>query len=72
MSYSPESQKKYGNKCKTYAIKYTPAEIADSNRLQQYLAKTGQSANAYIKALIRADLDAKNIPYPDTEQAEEE
>lgn len=67
MSYSPASQKKYGNKCKTYAIKYTPAEIAESARLSAYLAQTGQSANAYIKSLIKADLDSKNVPYPPQE-----
>lgn len=64
MPQKETARTRYDGKCKTYAVKYYPAEIADSNRLQQYLAETGQSANAYIKALIRADLDAKNIPYP--------
>lgn len=63
-----ESQRKYEKKrakqCKTYAIKYTPSEMHDNTRLQVYLAHTGQSANAYIKSLIKADLDAKGIPYP--------
>lgn len=62
-----ESQKKYEKKrmkkCKTYAIKYTPEEIKDSNRLRSYLAVTGQTANSYIKALIKADLDSKGISY---------
>ena len=63
-----ESQKKYEKKrakqCKTYAIKYALQEISDSNRLQAYLKHSKQSANSYIKALIKADLDAKGIPYP--------
>ena len=30
-------------------------------RLEEYLTDTGKSANAYIKALIKADLDSKGI-----------
>jgi len=63
-----EAQKRYEKKrakqCKTYAVKYTPNDMHDNTRLQVYLAHTGQSANSYIKALIKADLDAKGIPYP--------
>lgn len=63
-----ESQRKYEKKrakqCRMFAAKYTPAEITDSTRLQTHLANTGQSANSYLKALIKADLDAKGIPYP--------
>lgn len=63
-----ESQKKYEKKrakqCRMFAAKYTPSEIADSTRLQTHLIHTGQSANSYLKALIKADLDAKGIPYP--------
>ncbi len=63
-----ESQRKYEKKrakqCKTYAIKYTPSEMHDNTRLQVYLTHSGQSANSYIKSLIKADLDAKGIPYP--------
>ena len=59
-----KKEKKRAKQCKTYAIKYTPSELHDNTRLQVYLAHTKQSANAYIKALIKADLDAKGIPYP--------
>lgn len=65
-----ESQKKYEKKrmqsCKSYTIKYTPKEMSESNRLQRYLNSTGLSANAYIKELIKKDLDNKEIEYTDS------
>ena len=33
----------------------------DGERVKAYLEQTGQSANSYIKALIKADLDAKGF-----------
>lgn len=64
-----EAQKRYEKKrskdCKTYAIKYTPVDMIESDRLQVYLKFVGLSANAYIKNLIRQDLDEKKIPYPE-------
>ena len=33
----------------------------DSERVKAYLEQTGQSANSYIKALIKADLDSKGF-----------
>lgn len=64
MSYYKESQSKYNQKRLQYKCTYSITDIADGKRLKQYLADTGQSANAYIKSLIRADLDGKGIPYP--------
>lgn len=49
----------------TKTIAYKKQDIAEGQRLKAYLDSTGQSANAYIKALIKADLDAKGVPYPD-------
>ena len=46
-------------------IAYKKQDISEGQRLKAYLDSTGQSANAYIKALIKADLDSKGIPYPD-------
>ena len=64
-----ESQKKYEKKrmqsCKSYTIKYTPKEINESDRLQVYLNSTGLSANAYLKELVKHDLDNKGVAYPD-------
>ena len=63
-----EAQKRYEKKrskdCKTYAIKYTPVDMIESDRLQVYLESVGMSANAYIKNLIKKDLDEKGIAYP--------
>lgn len=60
-----ESQKKYEKKralqCKSYAVKYTPKEKAENDRLQYYLSTSGISANAYIKELIKKDLDKKGV-----------
>ena len=70
-----ESQKNYEKKrmklCKNYTIKYTPKEINESDRLQAYLASSGVSCNAYLKELVRKDLDKKGIEY-DTLQSTEQ
>lgn len=66
-----ESQKAYEKKrskeCKTYAIKYSPVDIKESNRLQVYLKENKITPNSYIKQLIKQDLDNKGIPYPEAE-----
>ena len=49
----------------TKTIAYKKQDIAEGQRLKAYLAKTGQSANSYIKGLIKSDLDAKGVSYPD-------
>lgn len=59
-----KADKKYSEKTMNFAIKYTPTDIEDGKRLKAYLAETGQSANSYIKELVKRDLDSKDIPYP--------
>lgn len=60
------AQKKYNAKTITVAVSYKPGtDIMEGIRLKTYLASTGQSANSYIKGLIKADLDKRNIPYVD-------
>ena len=61
MAYSPKSQKTYNSKCHYFSVKYTPVESDQAEKLKAYLKKTGQSANSYIKALIKADLDQKEV-----------
>lgn len=61
MAYSAKSQATYNKKCVRIAIKYTLNEQKDSDNLKAYLKQTGQSANSYIKALIKTDLDAKGF-----------
>lgn len=50
-----------------YGIQYKTDKI-EGLRLQAYLDQTGQSANAYLKSLVKADLDHKGIAYPDPEE----
>ena len=61
-----KASKKYRAKVKPiqFAVQYKTTDKPDGERLKAYLAATGQTANAYIKALIRRDLDAQGIPYP--------
>lgn len=53
--------KKYNEKSMFYAVKYAPKEREEGERLKAYLSQTGQSANSYIKGLIKADLDGKGF-----------
>ena len=61
MTYNPKSQKKYNENSIYYAVKYAPKEHKEGERLKAYLSQTGQSANSYIKGLIKADLDSKGF-----------
>lgn len=59
MAYSAKSQKTYNDKCYRFSIKYLPSEAEEVERFKSYLDQTGQSANSYIKELIKKDLDNK-------------
>lgn len=62
MAYNAKAQKKYRDKSIQLAVNYRPGtDIQDGERVKAYLEQTGQSANSYIKALIKADLDAKEF-----------
>ena len=65
MAYSEAQKKavkKYNEKTILIAASYKPnTDLADGQRVKAYLEQTGQSANSYIKALIKADLDAKGF-----------
>lgn len=67
MAYNKEVQSRYKKKITQYKVQYSLSDNdrKESDRLKTYLAETGQSANSYIKALIKSDLDNKDIPYPD-------
>lgn len=67
MAYNAKGQKKYNAKSINLAVSYKPPERVDGERVKAYLDQTGQSANSYIKSLIKRDLDSKgfmtdNIP----------
>lgn len=59
MAYSAKSQKTYNDKCYRFSIKFLPSEAEEVERFKSYLDQTGQSANSYIKKLIKKDLDNK-------------
>lgn len=61
MAYNKEAQKRYSEKTLTFAIKYYPTDIIEGQRLKKYLEDTEQSANSYIKALLKKDMDEKGI-----------
>lgn len=66
MAYNKKADENYRKKIDRMAIKYSIAELHESERLRKYLEQTGLSANSYIKGLIKADLDSKGIAYPDS------
>ena len=45
-------QKKYDKKTKMVSIKYVLSDMKDYMRLKEYLDRTGQTANSFIKDLI--------------------
>lgn len=47
------AQKKYDQKTKMVSVKYTLAEMEEYTQLKQYLEKTNQSMNGFVKGLIR-------------------
>lgn len=63
---SRKADRTYNEKRIPFSIGYTPVDIDEGKRLKTYLAKSGQSANSYIKGLIKNDLDSKGIAYPDS------
>ena len=65
MAYNKKADENYRKKIDRMAIKYGISELKESERLRMYLEQSGQSANSYIKTLIKHDLDSKYIPYPD-------
>ena len=61
MAYSAKGQKKYNTNSVYFTVKYTPNEQMEGQRIKAYLDQTGQSANSYIKGLIKRDLDSKGF-----------
>ena len=65
MSYYPESQRKYRRNLPQFALKFYKSDIIEGERLKLYLQQNNMSFKDYINPLIKADLDAKGIPYPE-------
>lgn len=68
---SSEAQKKayvkYNKKKQMYSLVYTPTDMKEGLRLKKYIESTGISCNAYLKELVKRDLDSKGIEYTDTD-----
>ena len=56
-TYIAKNQKKYNEKCKYYHIKYSLNELEQAERLENAIASSGMSANAFIKYAIREKLE---------------
>lgn len=56
-----EAQKRYSKKLIQFNVKYQLHEIEEGKALQLYLKNTKQTANDYIKKLIKTDLQLKGI-----------
>ena len=52
------AQKKYDQKTKMVSIKYTLSEMSEYQRLKNYIDRTGQSMNKFIKSLINNFFDS--------------
>lgn len=61
MAYSKKSQADYKKKLKQFKVQYNLQDNVEGLRLQKYLDNTGQSANSYLKELIKKDLDEKGV-----------
>lgn len=61
MAYSKKAQSTYDKKVIQFKTKYGLSEIKEGQRIKAYLEQTGQSANSYIKGLIKGDLDSKGF-----------
>lgn len=48
-----EYQQKYDKKTKMISVKYVKHDMDDYDRFKEYLERTGQSANGFIKELIK-------------------
>lgn len=48
-----EAQRRYDQKTKMVSVKYTLSELEEYMQLKEYLTKTNQSMNGFVKKLIR-------------------
>lgn len=55
------AQKEANKKSLMFSANYRLNDLKEGKRLKSYLETTGQSANAYLKELIRKDLDSKGV-----------
>ena len=51
-TYFKDSQKRYGEKCKKYTVKFTLNESETSQQIEKVIKKSGLTANAWIKSAM--------------------
>jgi len=56
-----ERQKRYSQKCLTFALNYYINDNYVGECLKHYLETTNQSANSYLKKLVFDDLTKKGL-----------
>ena len=56
---------KYAKKTQSFALKYFATDIQEGLRLKHYIDNADISCNAYLKELVKRDLDNKGIEYTD-------
>ena len=52
---------KYNKKSKTISLKFTENQLSEYDRIINYCRDNGLSYQGYIKALIKKDLDQKEV-----------
>lgn len=55
------AQKEANKKSLMFSANYRLNDLQEGKRLKVYLESTGQSANSYLKELIKKDLDSKGV-----------
>lgn len=68
MAYYKESQSNYKKKLKQFKVQYNLQDNIEGLRVQKYLDENHLSANSYIKALLKQDMDNKGIAYPEPDK----
>lgn len=63
MAYNKKNQSDYKKKLKQFKVQYNLQDNYEGLRVQKYLDDNGLTANAYIKALLKADMDRKGVGY---------
>ena len=65
-----DHQKKYDKKTKTVSVKYVLSDMKDYIRMKEYLDRTGQSTNSFIKDLINDFFEHKKYEMNDRRVAD--
>ena len=71
MGYNKDVRLRYQSKLKQFKVQYNLQDNIEGLRVQKYLDQTGQSANSYIKSLLKKDMDEKGIIIDQDDQDQE-